>query len=95
VDLYIHSPIHLHGVVLNYLSTGTTLLLLSGNKKRRQRKSETNNSITQIIWALNGPDYRFPLLAGYEMYRPRSEALSDSLFCELVIDAFSNGTIGL
>jgi hypothetical protein len=25
VDLYIHSPIHLHGVVLNQLSTGTTL----------------------------------------------------------------------
>jgi hypothetical protein len=24
VDLYIHSPIRLHGVVLNYLSTGTT-----------------------------------------------------------------------
>jgi hypothetical protein len=27
VDLYIHSPIRLHGVVLNLLSTGTTLLL--------------------------------------------------------------------
>jgi hypothetical protein len=26
VDLYIHSPIRLHGVVLNSLSTGTTLL---------------------------------------------------------------------
>jgi hypothetical protein len=25
MDLYIHSPLHLHGVVLNYLSTGTTL----------------------------------------------------------------------
>jgi hypothetical protein len=25
VDLYIHSPIRLHGVVLNSLSTGTTL----------------------------------------------------------------------
>jgi hypothetical protein len=25
VDLYIHSHIHLHGVVLNYLSTGTVL----------------------------------------------------------------------
>jgi hypothetical protein len=25
VGLYIHSPIHIHGVVLNYLSTGTTL----------------------------------------------------------------------
>jgi hypothetical protein len=25
MDLYIHSPIRLHGVVLNYLSTGTTL----------------------------------------------------------------------
>jgi hypothetical protein len=26
VDLYIHSPIHLHGVVLNHLSVGTILL---------------------------------------------------------------------
>jgi hypothetical protein len=26
VDLYIHTPIHLHDVVLNYLSTGITLL---------------------------------------------------------------------
>jgi hypothetical protein len=25
VDLYIHSPIRLHGVMLNQLSTGTTL----------------------------------------------------------------------
>jgi hypothetical protein len=25
VELYIHSPIRPHGVVLNYLSTGTTL----------------------------------------------------------------------
>jgi hypothetical protein len=29
VALYIHSPIRLHGVVLNYLSTGTTLQLCS------------------------------------------------------------------
>jgi hypothetical protein len=29
VDLNIHSPLRLHGVVLNYLSTGTTLLFLS------------------------------------------------------------------
>jgi hypothetical protein len=27
VELYLHSPIHLHGVVLNQLSTGTTLAL--------------------------------------------------------------------
>jgi hypothetical protein len=26
VELYIHFPIRLHGVVLNYLSTGTTLI---------------------------------------------------------------------
>jgi hypothetical protein len=26
MSLYTHSPIRLHGVVLNYLSTGTTLL---------------------------------------------------------------------
>jgi hypothetical protein len=29
VDIYIHSPIYLHGVVLNYLSTGTTLPYLN------------------------------------------------------------------
>jgi hypothetical protein len=29
VDLYIHSHIHLHGVVLDELSTGTTLLFKS------------------------------------------------------------------
>jgi hypothetical protein len=28
VDLYIHSPIHLHGVVLHLLSTWTTFMLL-------------------------------------------------------------------
>jgi hypothetical protein len=28
MDLYIHSPIRLHEVVLNSLNTGTTLLLL-------------------------------------------------------------------
>jgi hypothetical protein len=26
VELYLHSPICIHGIVLNYLSTGTTLL---------------------------------------------------------------------
>jgi hypothetical protein len=25
VDLYLHSPLYLHCIVLNYLSTGTTL----------------------------------------------------------------------
>jgi hypothetical protein len=30
VDLYIHSPLRLHGVVLNELSTGTTLPHQSG-----------------------------------------------------------------
>jgi hypothetical protein len=29
MDLYIHSPIRLHGLVLNYLSTGTLFLRLS------------------------------------------------------------------
>jgi hypothetical protein len=39
MDLYIHSPIRLHGAVLNYISTGTTLPSLftvnyRGNKGR-------------------------------------------------------------
>jgi hypothetical protein len=29
VDLYIHSPIRLHSVVLNFLSTGTLLTLMT------------------------------------------------------------------
>jgi hypothetical protein len=29
MNLYIHSPIRLHGVVLNWLSTGTTLLVIN------------------------------------------------------------------
>jgi putative alpha-1,2-mannosidase len=29
MELYIHSPIHFHGVVLNSLSTGTTLPYLT------------------------------------------------------------------
>jgi hypothetical protein len=32
MDLYISSPIGLHGVVLNWLSTGTTLPLIRLNK---------------------------------------------------------------
>jgi hypothetical protein len=32
VDLYIHSPIRLHGVVLNWLSRGTTLRYLMGHE---------------------------------------------------------------
>jgi hypothetical protein len=35
VDLYIHSPIFLHGVVLNYLSTGTTLPYIQNVPGRR------------------------------------------------------------
>jgi hypothetical protein len=38
MDLYIHSPIRLHGLVLNYLGTGTTLpslpSLLYGSEHR-------------------------------------------------------------
>jgi hypothetical protein len=33
VDLYIHSPIRLHGVVLNWLSTGITVLFTAYNIK--------------------------------------------------------------
>jgi hypothetical protein len=32
VELYLHSPICLHGIVLNYLSTGTTLPLPSATE---------------------------------------------------------------
>jgi hypothetical protein len=39
MDIYIHSPIRLHVVVLNYLSTGTTLPL----------KDEEENIIL-ILW---------------------------------------------
>jgi hypothetical protein len=36
VDLYIHSPTRLHGVVLNELSTGTTLPYLFRLVARKQ-----------------------------------------------------------
>jgi hypothetical protein len=38
VDLHIHSPIRLHGAVLNYLSTGTTLPLSFNFKEITQVK---------------------------------------------------------
>jgi hypothetical protein len=40
VDLYIHSPIRLHGVVLNSLSTGTTLPLPYSNPISYQIKED-------------------------------------------------------
>jgi hypothetical protein len=33
VDLYIHFPLRLHGLVLGYLSTGTTLVWPKGSKR--------------------------------------------------------------
>jgi hypothetical protein len=35
VDLYIHSPIRLHGVVLNFLSTGTNLTFMQWSSGQR------------------------------------------------------------
>jgi hypothetical protein len=42
MDLYVHSPIRLHGVVLNYLSTETTLqfCILGGLMKVYDAPSE-------------------------------------------------------
>jgi hypothetical protein len=40
VDLYIHSPIRLHGVVLNYLSTGTTLPFFTFNGCQEKKLTE-------------------------------------------------------
>jgi hypothetical protein len=42
---YIHSPIHLHGVVLNWLSTGTTLTLPYG-----VRSQATSNDVPHPLW---------------------------------------------
>jgi hypothetical protein len=43
VDLYIHFPIHLHGIVLNELSTGTTILYLT------DRKQTSGHSLGYIV----------------------------------------------
>jgi hypothetical protein len=50
MDLYIHSPIRLRGIVLNYLSTGATLPLpyplnkrLGGSKSRSECCGEEKN----------------------------------------------------
>jgi hypothetical protein len=33
MDLHIHTPVRLHGVVLNYLSTGTTIYAVGTSHK--------------------------------------------------------------
>jgi hypothetical protein len=35
MELYFHSSLHLHGVLLNQLSTGTTLLFYWGDFRRK------------------------------------------------------------
>jgi hypothetical protein len=55
MDLYIHFPIHLHGVVLNYLNTGTTLptqLLGSVDKLGLTVLADTNNFLHKKIGLL-------------------------------------------
>jgi hypothetical protein len=45
VDLYIHSPVRLHVVLLNYLSTGTTLpfLIIENYTGHKYRKALQNS----------------------------------------------------
>jgi hypothetical protein len=45
VDLYIRSPIRLHGVVLNSLSTGTTLTFLSLFLTRRRISGPSGHDV--------------------------------------------------
>jgi hypothetical protein len=47
--IYIHSPIRLHGVVLNYLSTGTTLLFYFYSRKYDKRKQYLENEHIRIV----------------------------------------------
>jgi hypothetical protein len=48
VDLYIHSPIRIHGVALNQLSTGTTLPYLTSS---RQALGPLQPPIQWVPWA--------------------------------------------
>jgi hypothetical protein len=51
VDLYIHSPIRLHGVVLNFLSTGTTLLfILPLHQQVVENVHPNNRAATPLIY---------------------------------------------
>jgi hypothetical protein len=48
LDLYVHSPIHLHGVVLNLLCTGTTLPLFHSDWLRAGRPRDRSSSPCRV-----------------------------------------------
>jgi hypothetical protein len=45
VELYLHSPVYFHGVALNYLSTGTTLLSYLNDYLTERRQQEAGEII--------------------------------------------------
>jgi hypothetical protein len=47
VAMYLHSPIRLYGVVLNYLSPGTLSFLRAGLKARRNLPTASNISVQE------------------------------------------------
>jgi hypothetical protein len=49
VDLYIHSPIHLHGILLNSLSTGTTLPYLLPTIVKMKYGDDSVTEYEQVI----------------------------------------------
>jgi hypothetical protein len=57
VDLYIHSPIRLHGVVLNWLSTGTTLPLPHSPTPNLSLSAESATGPYQAVRLQQGPMY--------------------------------------
>jgi hypothetical protein len=61
-----HSPIRLHGVVLNYLSTGITLPLLHNysQKKRRKITAKTGEvkGLEMTVILLTGNKFEFQAL---------------------------------
>jgi hypothetical protein len=53
MDLYIHSPIRLNGLVLNYLSTGTTLLFIGENRLKRKKETKKERKKTNRMKVKN------------------------------------------
>jgi hypothetical protein len=72
VDLYIHSPIRLHGVVLNHLSTGTTSSFRLTGWHPVTRSSWISPQWSNAKVSMDGNTHR-GLLIGYRLGRCQAE----------------------
>jgi hypothetical protein len=66
VDLYIYSPIRLHGIVLNSLSTGTTLPLPDYVRRKKYIVLNMFNALQNLfIWNNGMSNIRLEIPYGY------------------------------